>query len=67
MQIIPKPFKHKTGTRERASKFTSLNHEKYNVPFTASELLDALHKSHDTAAGPDDIHYQILKHLPITL
>ena len=44
--------------------FTSLNHEKYNVPFTASELLDALHKSHDTAAGPDDIHYQILKHLP---
>ena len=42
----------------------SLNYEKYNVPFTASELLDALHKSHDTAAGPDDIHYQILKHLP---
>ena len=42
----------------------SLNHEKYNVPFTASKLLDALHKSHDTAAGPDDIHYQILKHLP---
>ena len=42
----------------------SLNHEKYNVPFTASELLDALHKSCDTAAGPDDIHYQILKHLP---
>ena len=41
-----------------------LNHEKYNVPFTASELLDALHKSHDTAAGPVDIHYQILKHLP---
>ena len=42
----------------------SLNHENYNVPFTASELLDALHKSHDTAAGPDDIHYQLLKHLP---
>ena len=42
----------------------SLNHEKYNVPFTASELLDAHHKSHHTAAGPDDIHYQILKHLP---
>ena len=52
--------------------FTSLNHEKYNVPFTASELLDALHKSHDTAAGPDDIHYLtfIIKFLniyPITL
>ena len=25
--------------------FMSLNHEKYNLPFTASELLDALHKS----------------------
>ena len=37
---------------------------KYNLQFTSSELLDALHKSHDTAAGPDDIHYQILKHLP---
>ena len=41
--------------------FMSLNHEKYNLPFTSSELLDALHKSHDTAAGPDDIHYHILK------
>ena len=44
--------------------FMSLNHEKYNLPFTSSELLDVLHKSLDTAAGPDDIHYQILKHLP---
>ena len=35
----------------------SLNLEKYNLPFTSSELLDALHKLHD-------IHYQILKHLP---
>ena len=43
--------------------FMSLNHEKY-LPFTSSELLDALHKSHDTFAGPDDIHYQILKQLP---
>ena len=42
----------------------SLNHEKYNLPFTSSELIDALHKSHGTATGPDDIHYQILKHLP---
>ena len=41
-----------------------LNNEKYNLPFISSELLDALHKSHDTATGPDDIHYQILKHLP---
>ena len=28
-----------------------------------SELKDSLHKCNDIAAGPDDIHYQILKHL----
>ena len=28
------------------------------------ELADAISKSHDTAVGPDDIHYQMLKHLP---
>ena len=50
--------------REFSANFMSLNHEKYNLLFTSSELLDALHKSHDTATGPDDIHYQILKHLP---
>ena len=29
-----------------------------------SDLKDFLLKCNDTAAGPDDIHYQILKHLP---
>ena len=29
-----------------------------------SELKDFLYKCNNTAAGPDDIHYQILKHLP---
>ena len=38
--------------------------ENYNVPFTIRELCDALKKSHDTATGPDEIHYQLLKHLP---
>ena len=28
------------------------------------ELLDSLSKSSDTAVGPDDIHYQMLKHIP---
>ena len=44
--------------------FQSLNTEKYNLPFKMSELKDSLHKCNDTAAGPDDIHYQILQHLP---
>ena len=29
-----------------------------------TELKDSLHKCNDKAAGPDEIHYQILKHLP---
>ena len=44
--------------------FQSQNKEKYNLPFKLSELKNSLDKSHDTTAGPDDIHYQILKHLP---
>ena len=44
--------------------FKSNNEEHYNKPFSRSELSDSLNKSHDTAVGPDDIHYQLLKHLP---
>ena len=44
--------------------FQSRNNEKYNLPFKLSELKNSLDKSNDTTAGPDDIHYQILKHLP---
>ncbi len=40
------------------------NSESYNIPFVINELLDSLHQAHDTAVGPDDIHYQMLKHLP---
>ena len=36
----------------------------YNTYFTMDELLDSLAKSSDSAVGPDDIHYQMLKHLP---
>jgi len=45
-------------------KFKSNNLETYNNPFSFDELQDAISKSHDSAVGPDDIHYQILKHLP---
>ena len=44
--------------------FQSQNNEKYNFPFKLSELKNSLDRSKDTTAGPDDIHYQILKHLP---
>ena len=54
--------------QEKAEKehldFDTDNSENYNGPFTIRELCDALKKSHDTANGPDEIHYQLLKHLP---
>ena len=54
--------------QEKAEKehldFDTDNSENYNVRFTIRELCDALKKSHDTATGPDEIHYQLLKHLP---
>ena len=45
--------------------FKSSNNEEYNNPFNLDELKDAINKSHDTATGPDEVHYQILKHLPL--
>ena len=50
--------------KKEKTNFLSLNTEKYNLPFIMSELKDSLHKCNNTAAGPDDIHYQINKHLP---
>ena len=46
--------------------FTSSNTEEYNILFNITELKDAIAVSKDTATGPDDIHYQMLKHLPET-
>ena len=34
--------------------------------FNITELNDAIAVSKDTATGPDDIHYQMLKHHPET-
>ena len=31
------------------------------MPFSLEELQDALRRAHDTSAGPDEIHYQLLK------
>ena len=55
---------YKKHQERSALNFSSDNSEYYNSPFTLIELRDALANSKDTAVGPDDIHYQILKHLP---
>ena len=56
----------KQQKEKRNLKFSSDNSETYNQPFCLSELKDALSKAHDSSPGPDDIHYQFLKHLPDT-
>ena len=50
--------------KEKNLNFQSRNSEKYNLLFKLSELINSLNKSNDTTASPNDIHCQILKHLP---
>ena len=46
--------------------FKSQNNEIYNKDFNLDEFVEAIQLSHDSATGPDEIHYQMLKHLPDT-
>ena len=54
----------RSQAERRPLSFNSSNLETYNFPFSINELGSAISKSHDTAVGLDDIHYQMLKHLP---
>src|SRR5258706_385761 len=56
--------KFKDKQEKKPVKFNSDNTEIYNELFTLQELRAAICKSHDTAVGPDEVHYQMLKHLP---
>lgn len=38
--------------------------QNYNQLFTMNELQDSLWKAHNTAVGPDEIHYKLLRNLP---
>ena len=42
----------------------SQNNENYNQLFSMTELKEAVTKAHNTAVGPDEIHYEFLKKLP---
>ena len=44
--------------------FKSQNNEIYSKDFNLYELVETIQLSHDSATGPDGIHYQRLKHLP---
>jgi exonuclease III len=58
-------FKRFKAVKERKPHdFRSNNEESYNDLFSLKELKDSLDKTNDSAVGPDDVHYQLLKHLP---
>ena len=64
-QNYSEKFKHIKMQQEKNNiNFKSLNNEEYNNPFNLLELIDAIQKSNDTATWPDEVHYQMLKHLP---
>ena len=54
---------HKKAEKQTIT-FSSDNAEIYNRPFSMEELRDSQRRAHDTSAGPDEIHYQLFKHLP---
>lgn len=58
--------KYKETTEKHRISFQSDNTETYNSKITIEELETALHKSKNSAVGPDNIHYQLIKNLPIS-
>lgn len=62
----PQFQKFKKTQEQHNLNFKSKNSEDYNMLFSMTELCEAIRHSHDTAPGPDNVHYQFLKHLPKT-
>jgi exonuclease III len=44
--------------------FNSSCNEYYNVPFTISEIDNAISNAHNSSPGMDNVHYEFLKQLP---
>lgn len=60
----PEFQQYKSRAEKQNLQFKSNNTESYNQLFSVTELQSALRKAHDSAPGPDSVHYQMLKHLP---
>ena len=60
--------KFKTEQEKVKLNFKSQNNEIHNKKINLDELhvVEAIQLSHDSATDPDEIHYQMLKHLPDT-
>ena len=49
---------------KRRLDFNSKNEEEYNLPFSVAELKQSLQRANDSDTGLDQVHYQLLTHLP---
>ena len=56
----------RTFFRVPENAFVSDNAEPYNVPFSLSELQEAIKSSGNTCVGPDRLHYMFFRNLPFT-
>ncbi len=61
---VPEFQKYQRQQEKKRINFKWDNGEYYNELFSFHELHTALAEGHDTATGADNIHYQLLKHLP---
>ena len=57
-------YQHRHREENRSIDFTSRGEESYNLPFTPQEFDSALGNCNDTAPGPDEIPYVMLRHIP---
>lgn len=58
-------FQNKKIREERNNlQFNSSGEEEYNLPFTADELENSLESCSESAPGPDNIPYSMIRHMP---
>ena len=57
---------YKTKAEKNSINFKTNSSFYYNKNITMKELRSSIKKSKNTSPGPDQIHYQLLKHLPIS-
>ena len=60
-----KEFQSIKAQKEHKINFKTNRNLRYNKKFTLRDLKRSLRKSNNSSPGPDQIHYEILRHLPI--
>lgn len=54
----------KRNAEKKPCDFQKDSAQDYNLLFNINELKDAITKTNNSAPGPDEIHYQFIRHLP---